>query len=211
MTGLPAPATDPGGRITLRPRSAPLLSAAVWALCAVLAVDALARAGTAGARDLPFLALVAALVWAVLWRPRVILQEDAAEVRNPLRTEHLPFEAVAAVRVGAMLRFDVEGTGGTRTVTAWNGPGLSRGDSPLRRAAEARGVRAGARAPGTAERLVREQEASASAVVRRRWERWRDERDTRGAGPARSPERRIAVVPLAVVGACALACAALLI
>lgn len=157
----------------LRPRSAALLSIGVWVLCALLFAEAALRGEAAGWRTLPAVLLICALVWALLWAPRVVLHADRVEVRNVLVTHELPLLSISAVRLGAMLRFDVLTAGHRmRTVTAWNAPALGR-DKPWSRLSSVhedrlRGV--GTPRPGPAERLARDQAASPSAVVRERWE-----------------------------------------
>lgn len=169
----------------MRPRSAELICAAVWLLCAALLVDAVVRAGLPGLRVVPVLALAAAGAWALLWAPRVVLHPAEVEVRNILRTVHLPFPAIRRVRLGAMLRFDaLDPDGHVRTVTAWNAPGVGR-DRPGRHGER---VRVGQRRPrhvGPAERLARDQEASPSAIIRERWEQWSDQHEA-GAGATAS-------------------------
>src|SRR5699024_11695334 len=87
------------------------------------------RAGWEGVLVLPAVLLALALVWMVLWAPRVVLHEDSVEVRNVFVTHHIPFAAIQEVRLGAMLRFEViTQRAATSTITAWNAPALGRED-----------------------------------------------------------------------------------
>lgn len=152
----------------LRPHGATALCIVVWVVCLALQIDAFARAGVAGVRTLPALVLVAVLVWFVLWAPRLVLRQDEVVVHNVWTTSHLPFAVVSAVRIGAMVRFDVDDAAGrTRTITAWNAPGVRR-DRPT--FGSARRGRDGARHVGEAERFARDLEASRSSMVRDRWQ-----------------------------------------
>lgn len=200
----PAPTSS---TVHLRPHGATILSIAVWALCAGLQADAFLRIGLAGARTLPFLLLAAVLVWVVLWAPRLVLRQEEVEVRNVWTTSRLPFAAITAVRIGAMVRFDARGADGDeRTVTAWNAPGIGR-DHPRERLgsirAGAQGARQGAAAPrraGAAERLSRDQGASRSAIVRERWDTWADRHEAE-AGQARAPRTTANVLSIGLLAA----------
>lgn len=213
-----------GTALSLRPRGATVLSIFVWCILGAMAIEALFAAGFAGLGVFPGLALVTALIWAVLWAPRVVLHSERVEVRNILHTYHLPFAAIESVRLGAMLRFDLhEGQRGLHSVTAWNAPGIRR-DLGSGRAGAEQESRAAAPAPtsGTArrralspgERLRHDQQASRSAVIRDRWENWQEKQDERtpptagGAAAGQGTphaERRLNGVVLAVLGAVLLA------
>lgn len=172
---------DPGGTIHLRPHGAAVLCIFVGLLVVGLSVDAVLRAGWEGVLVLPPLLLVAALVWMVLWSPKVVLHPESVEVRNVLATHQIPFAALTEVRIGAMLRFEVRtDAAATRTITAWNAPALGR-DKPGRREANMYEQELRGRRFTPQERLVRDQQSSRSAVVKQRWERWHDRRERPGA------------------------------
>lgn len=166
----------------LRPRSATILSLLVWGVCLLLSVQAVLGAGLEGVIALPLPLLISAAVWAVLWSPQVILREDGVRVRNIVHSYWLPFDAITAVRIGAMLRLDaLDATGYERTVTAWNAPGLPRSSAPS--AAQRRRASAGGEPIASeAQRLSSDQAACPSAVVRQRWLRLAPEET--GAGTA---------------------------
>jgi hypothetical protein len=200
---------------------------------AALGLEALLSAGWRGLTVMPVLLLVLALVWMLLWMPRVVLHEESVEVRNVLLTHDVPFAVIEQVRLGAMLRLEVAGPEGPRTLTAWNAPALGR-DNPLRRQSELheQDLR-GRRLTGT-ERLVHDQQRSRSAVIQESWEAWQDHRarqdrrerngtveaaepavtvgaapdsDARGPAAADSATRmstRVNVLPIAVVAVCVL-------
>ncbi|MDN5820741.1 MAG: PH domain-containing protein [Brachybacterium sp.] len=179
---------DPGGTLHLRPHGATVLCVVVGVLGLGLTLDAVIRAGWQGVLVLPAPLLFLALVWMVLWAPRVVLHEDSVEVRNVLVTHHLPFAAIQEVRLGAMLRFEVTADrAATSTITAWNAPALGR-DAPWRREAVMYEQRLRGRSSTPQERLVTDQRRSRSAVVAQRWEDWMDQRDRQGRSPVDGTE-----------------------
>jgi hypothetical protein len=199
---------DPGGTLHLRPHGATTLCIVVWLIGAGLLVEAVIRAGWQGVLLIPVPLLLLALVWLVLWAPRVVLHEDSVEVRNILVTHHLPFPAIEEVRVGAMLRFEVVTRRGDRTtLTAWNAPALAR-DAPWRREVRMHEQHLQGRRATPQERLVHDQQRSRSAVIKQRWERWLDRRDEPGWNPSEAGDpvmsTRVNVLQIAVVGVCVL-------
>lgn len=189
------PRPDPEGPLHLRPHGATVLCLVVAVLGLGLTLDAVLRAGWQGVLVLPAPLLLLALVWMVLWAPRVVLHEDSVEVRNVLVTHHLPFAAIQEVRLGAMLRFEVATQrAATSTITAWNAPALGR-DAPWRREAVMHEQRLRGRGSTPQERLVSDQLRSRSAVVKRRWERWMDRRDAQGPGPVDAPDDVMTTAP----------------
>lgn len=199
---------DPGGTLHLRPHGATVICIVVGVLGLGLTLDAVIRAGWQGVLVLPAPLLVLALVWMVLWAPRVVLHEESVEVRNVLVTHRLPFAAIQEVRLGAMLRFEVTTPrAATSTITAWNAPALGR-DAPWRREATMYEQNLRGRAYTPQERLVTDQQRSRSAVVKKRWERWMDRRDAHGRTPAEGADDVMTTVPnilpIAVVAVLAL-------
>lgn len=204
-------------RVVVRPRSAALLCLVTAVILAALMIDALLRAGADGLRWLPAVLLIGAVIWAVLWRPCVIAGRESVQVRNVLSTADLPYAAVTAVRIGAMVRLEYEDASGReRTVTAWNAPGVGR-ESPRGRLGRIHGQersRTSAAERRTVadwgERLVRDQQRSPSAVIRRRWEQWHEQHPPEqhpqeaAAGRPQDSGRphgqvRLAAAPLAIV------------
>lgn len=188
--------SDPAAPVVLRPYGASVICILVWALLAGLAVEALFSAGLVGLFLVPGLALVAALIWAVLWAPRLELLNEGVRVRNLLHNYSLPFARIEQVRLGAMVSFEVDDLGGRpRRVNAWNAPGIGR-DNPLRgttgpRTDSLHPAPSGAslrtdtrRRLSRAERMRRDQEASRSAAVRDRWEDWHHTHPEGGEAPA---------------------------
>lgn len=219
MTGLPSPDDSASAVVVLRPRGGLVLCALVWAVSAAFLLDAVVRAGLPGLRVLPVLALASALAWALLWAPRVVLRAEEVEVRNVLISHHVPFAAIAAVRLGAMLRIDVREPGPdarVRTITAWNAPGVGRDRPPRPEHTPRPGSAPAAGGPprrlGPGERLARDQQRSRSAIVVRRWEE-RADAASREADPARAGDTppgmttRANTLVLAILSACVIAVA----
>ena len=80
--------------VEFRARSGRILTIAVGVLCAVAFVATLLEDPVVGLRYLPALALPAVLVWAVLGRPAVLVDDSGVELRNVLRTVHLPWPSI---------------------------------------------------------------------------------------------------------------------
>lgn len=203
-----APAPDPGGRVTLRPRSALVICVLAAVVALALSAEAVIATGWAGVALLPLPLFLLAGVWALLWAPCLVIDDDHVEVRNILRIHRVPFAAIERVRLGSMLRLDVRGVEGEeRTITAWNAPGLPR-DTPWRRRdtghGEApRGARERRRErPSAEQRLLRDQQASPSALLGRRMDAWENRAGTSTGTDAAPPSTtRPHVEVLAVLGA----------
>ncbi|WP_157975723.1 PH domain-containing protein [Brachybacterium sp. YJGR34] len=198
------------GSTVVRPGGALLLCVIVWAFCAATALQAFWLLGLDGWSFAVLPAVVCAVLWVLLWAPRVVVREDRIEVRNVLVTHHLPMAAIERARLGAMLRFEVRSQradGAEEVVTAWNAPGVGR-DRPRERLA-----RADRRAPGAsaraqadwAERLRRDQLASPSHAAVEAWERWEAGRAGVAGQERPAATRRLNVGVLVVLAGCALA------
>lgn len=200
------PVPDPGGRVVLRPRSASVISALTAVVVLALSAEALVATGWAGVTLLPLPLFLLAGVWALLWAPCLVIDEDLVEVRNILRIHRVPFAAIERVRLGSMLRLDVRGPDGAeRTLTAWNAPGLPR-DTPWRRRDTGQGeAPRGARErrrdrPSPEQRLLLDQSASPTALLSRRMDAW-ESRAAPSADAAARMSTRPHVAVLAVLGA----------
>ncbi len=70
----------------------------VWVIAAWWAGDLALAGRTADLLDvLPWLLLVCVVVWAVFWRPAVLVDDDAVTLRNPLRETRVPWSALEGV------------------------------------------------------------------------------------------------------------------
>ncbi|MDO5645706.1 MAG: hypothetical protein Q4G21_08500 [Dermabacter sp.] len=166
----------------LRPVSATVIPVLTWALVAYFVIDAVWKGGYDSLWNHgPFLLLASVAAWVVLWAPRLIVYGDRVEMRNILHTYTAKFGAIEKVGIGAMVSMIVRtASGTTRTVTAWNAPGVGR-DRPADRLStmkrhEPSVARQGnlARRAGPGERLRQDQEKATSFVLYERWERWWD-------------------------------------
>lgn len=186
----PSPhAVDPGGVLHLRPRSSTVLCLIVWAPILILCLDAVIRAGWEGVRALPIALIVGVAVWALLWSPRLVLREDRVEVRNIVISHELPFVAIERVRIGAMVRFDVlTADRREKTFTAWNAPALKR--DRVRTTRQGGRIAVEQSAP---QRLLADQAACRSTVVRTRWENWQDRNEGAPFEPARTRPRWVVI------------------
>lgn len=179
------------GSTHVRPGGALVLCALVWLFCGATVAQALWLLGAAGWRLTVLPLVVSAVVWALLWAPRVVVRPEQIEVRNVLVTHVLPMAVIDDVRLGAMLRIVLAPArpgGRPATITAWNAPGVGRDDHRDRIASgdvrSRHGSGAGGRPPRAdwAQRLRRDQAASPSQAAVDAWETWRSGRATAPTG-----------------------------
>lgn len=208
------------GSTHIRPGGALVLCVVVWLVCTATVLESFWLLGVDGWRFAVLPAAVSAVVWALLWAPRVVVDEEHIEVRNVLETRRLPMAAIDRVRLGAMLRFELvpaPGSDKPLVVTAWNAPGVGR-DRPRERLAamdpRARSSAAAAR-PDWAQRLRRDQLESPSHAAVEAWESWEARQEpgqepvTQGAeATGAEPSRRVNAGVLVVLVAAVLAVAA---
>lgn len=180
--------TRADGSTHVRPALAVVLSLAVWVLCGALLLQAVMVAGVDGLLLAPGPLLVCAMIWAVLWEPRVVVHRDGLEVRNVLRRVVVPFSRVEDVRLGAMLRVLVrdDAGGSPRAITAWNAPGTGRDrmrDRLVRAEQDRRSPQSTRPRADWGARLRADQESSASFIAVLAWRDWRDGPSTQEAAP----------------------------
>lgn len=191
------------GSTHIRPGGALVLCLIVWALCAATIVESFWAVGIHGWQFAVLPLAVSAVVWALLWAPRVVVRRDRLEVRNVFITHVLPMAAIEDVRLGAMLRVILppRSEGGEPVViTAWNAPGVGK-DRPRDRLAssDVRSRHGRERAQHAApwawsERLVRDQRASPSHAVVQAWQQHRPA-DAGGVGePSRHVNTAVLIV-----------------
>ncbi|HLS33661.1 MAG TPA: PH domain-containing protein [Brevibacterium sp.] len=191
------------GSTHIRPGGALVLCTIVWALCAATIVESVWAVGIHGWQFAVLPLAVSAVVWALLWAPRVVVRPDRLEIRNVLITHVVPMAAIEDVRLGSMLRVILppRAEGAKREViTAWNAPGVGK-DRPRDRLARSDirsryEERSRHTAPSTwSERLVRDQRASPSHAVVQAWEQHR----SADAGDAGEPSRHLNTAVLIVL------------
>lgn len=114
--------------ITLRQRSGPIITVIVWAFLALLLLDAIVRGSwdTVG-KFLPPFVLIGWLVYILLWRPAVIVDNDKVVIREILRTTTVPFAQITDIRLSTVVAImTATPNGGSRTYRPWNAPGMPR-------------------------------------------------------------------------------------
>lgn len=204
------------GSTHIRPGGAIVLCLLVWAVCAATVLQAFWLLGLDGGSFAVLPLVASALMWVLLWAPRVVVRPDRIEVRNVLVTRVLPMALIDRARLGAMLRFELvparEGAK-AEVITAWNAPGVGR-DSPRERIASSdprarQGAGAAAR-PDWSARLLRDQRASPSYPALEAWETWHRRHaaaitETEAEALRRTARTRPNLAALAVLGVCVLA------
>ncbi|GAB2686007.1 hypothetical protein GCM10027194_19680 [Thalassiella azotivora] len=185
----------------LRPVLVRVLAAVVWVLLALFAGLAVLEGAGQLAVTAPALVLVGAAAYALLWRPCVVVDDDAVTLVNVLRDVRVPFAALDVVDT----RYALSLESGGRRWSAWAAPapgrfsamGLSRSEGAVVRHLGVdveHGLRASS-APNT-------ESGGAALLVQSRWLRWQERHDGPGrtastAGPA--GPRVTWVTPLAAV------------
>jgi Bacterial PH domain len=155
-----------------RPTTGRVLAACFAGACAIALVVVLVTDGAGGLLAYaPWLLLPAAVVWAVFWNPRVVVDDSGLTLVNVLRTVRLPWPAIQDVDTRWALKLHTAyGTFG-----AWAAPSAgryaSRGISPndIRHLPEERrsgGVRIGDSPHSPSGR--------AAEAIRAQWEQLRD-------------------------------------
>lgn len=157
-----------------------LLTTAVAVVCAVgLVLTAMDDLATA-VRWAPLLGLVVLLTWAVLVRPAVIVHDGGVDLRNVLRTVHLPWPAVVRVDTRYALTLVTR----DRSYSAWAAPAPSRAQTLRSSPADLEHLASsatigGAVRPGD---LLSSASGQAAELIRRRWQSLAD--DGAFSGPA---------------------------
>ena len=122
---------------------------------------------------LPWPVLGAAVTWAFMWRPRVTIDHDGVEIRNPFTDWQVPWGAIKRIDTKWALELTLD----DRTVTAWAAPApsrygiarITREDIRLARDSSTVG---GAIRPGDSVHSI---SGAAAHVTRSHWEGLRDE------------------------------------
>jgi hypothetical protein len=183
--------------LVYRPTAVRVLSAVTWVLLAgTLAVTAW-RDPVEGLRWLPVLALVAAVVYALFWRPSVEVDDDAVTVRNVVRNIRVPWIRLDALDTRYALSLEAQG----RRYAAWAAPAPGRSQA-LRQSTRDAGALAalgtsldhGLRSSAT----PNSDSGGASLMVRTRWEQALSV-SAQPAGGAPPVTVRVAGVPVAAL------------
>lgn len=128
LTGMSAGRVNSVGPVVLRQAGAVLVPVAVWVFCLLGVLDAVIEGSTGYAvRVAVVMATVAFAVWQVLASPCLVVERGGLRVVNPMRVHWIPFAALDDVRVRGLTALTVHhASGGTRTITSWNAPGVPR-------------------------------------------------------------------------------------
>ncbi len=165
--------------VDYRPLFGRILSVATFVVCAVGVVSTVVTDPLAALRFIWPLLLVAWLVWAMYWRPGLVVAEHGVTVVNPLRTHFVPWPNITAIdtRYALTLHIVAAAADRGRLVRVWAAPASGRhrtlglsprdfdgiGDS-------ARGVHGEVRLSDATTTPV----GNLAQLVRGRWERLRD-------------------------------------
>ena len=145
-----------------------VLAIGLWAVFALIAVSLFFAAEKTSLWYLVPIAFVVVLMWELLWRPSLTVLPDEVEMLNPLRTVHIPWNALVHIDTKFALRLFTPGH--TYEVWAAPAPGRSFGfrSSTASRQPERGGVfTSGKVRPSD---LETSDSGEAAGMVRRRWE-----------------------------------------
>jgi hypothetical protein len=189
------------GPLVYRPTLVRLLSVVTWALLAVVLVATAAADPLDGLRWAPVLALVAALAYAMFWRPSVEVDDDAVTVRNVVRDVRVPWQRLESVDTRYSLMLEAGG----RRYAAWAAPAPGRlsGVRQSRRDAAALAALGADLDHGLRASAVPNSDSGGAAImVRARWEQAGSAaRRTRDAEPTQVRWAPVPLVALAVTAA----------
>ena len=121
----------------------------------------------------PLLLLIAAVVWAMFWRPSVTISDAGVTLRNVLRSVDLPWPSIR--RIDTRYALTLETAYGT--YTAWAAPSAGRRRSDETVPSDLTGLPESTYGAGASVRpgdLPSAPSGQAAALVRRRWEQLRD-------------------------------------
>lgn len=159
--------------VVLRPHGVRVLAATTWALLVVFLGLTALEDPVAALRFSPSAALVALVVHALFWRPRIDVDADGITLANVVRDTRVPFARLDDVRTRFALTLEtVEGT-----FTSWSSPAPGRTSALSLSRRDTRGLAAmgqpcdlgvsASAAPNT-------DSGAAALLVRHRWEVWRE-------------------------------------
>ncbi|WP_449371979.1 hypothetical protein [Arthrobacter psychrolactophilus] len=100
-----------------------ILAIVAWIFCGALSLNLLLT-GTAGSiwQFLPWLLFIAWGIFALLWRPCLLIRRDGLTIRNIARDHDVPFSQLIALRVIQNVSFDT--TAGR--IPSWGAPGAGK-------------------------------------------------------------------------------------
>ena len=192
--------------LALRPSSALWIPAITWAIIAFLLGDAILKNRWDTVLQFgPWLGLAASLVWLILFSPATLVYPGGVVVRNVLHEYSAPYAAIEHIGLGAMVSIRARTESGTtRTVTAWNAPGIGRdkpADAHVRISGRDRYAERGH--VGPAERLRNDQERSPSRVLVHAWETWqvKHAKDFDARSETAVLQSKLRIIPLAIPAA----------
>lgn len=203
----PRPQPDPtAGRFVYRPVLTRVLVAALAGIGAWWAVDLALRGRPASAVLLALwtTAVIAALS-CLFWRPAVIVDDAAVELRNVVRDVRVPWSELEDVTT----RYALTLHAGGRRHQSW--AGAAPGRSSVSRRLPDRRWNPGEVVPAASSRDLHADSGATAFLVEQRWRAWR-ERHLAGSGPGADGDapagvevRWAPLLPAVAVGAAALA------
>ncbi len=169
--------TKPAGLVpepvVLRPNGVRVLAATTWVLLVVFLVLTTLDDPASALRFAPFAGLLALVVYALFWRPRIDVDADGVTLANVVRDTRVPFARLEDVRTRFALTLEtVEGT-----FTSWSSPAPGRTSSMSLSRRDTEGFTAMGQPSDqgvSASSAPNTDSGAAALLVRHRWDVWRE-------------------------------------
>ena len=145
-----------------------VLAIGLWVVFALIAASLFFAPSASSLWYLIPIAFVVVLMWELMWRPSLTVVDDEIEVNNPLRTVHIPWNALVHFDTRYALRLFTPG----HTYEVWAAPAPGRSFGFRSSAASRQPERGAAFSSGSVRPSDMETSDSgeAAGMVRRRWE-----------------------------------------
>ena len=153
-------------RFEFRPRTG-LAACGVWVLLAAIWLLLDMRTGlAAAARDLPVIGAISTIVYALFWRPKVVVGRDEVLLRNVFRDASVPYPDLRRVHTQYVLALE---THSGRRFQAWAAPAGGRWGAARVTEADRRALDwSSEELPASAG--LRSDAGAVAAAIRRRWQ-----------------------------------------
>jgi hypothetical protein len=183
--------------LVYRPTFVRVLTVITWVMLGVALLVTTVQDPAAGLRWAPVLALMAAAVYTMFWRPSVEVDDEAVTIRNLVRDTRIPWGRLDSFDTRYSLTFDAQG----RRVAAWAAPAPGRSTALRQSRKDAEALSAlgtslehGLRSSAT----PNSDSGGAALMVRARWDRFLNDPGAR-TGEAPPVTAQVATVPVAAL------------
>ena len=162
------PSTDIPAEDVYTSRFNRVLAIGLWVIFTLIAVSLFFASSASSLLYLIPIAFVVVLMWELMWRPSLTVVDSEIEVQNPLRTVHIPWNALVHFDTKFALRLFTPG----HTYEVWAAPAPGRSFGFRSSSASRQPERGAAFSSGSVRPSDMETSDSgeAAGMVRRRWD-----------------------------------------